>query len=141
METKDNAHFYIVAAKGWIEKDGKYLLARRGPEELHMPGVWSLPGGKVETETEEAHIIEKTLRLVPPHLEDVHQSVVGAGNGLESLDARELPLKRPGAAERVAPHGFDRAECAENIARQPHFTIAAPPDGAKNLVIGNAGRR
>lgn len=62
METKDNAHFYIVAAKGWIEKDGKFLLARRGPEELHMPGVWSLPGGKVETDTEEAHVIEKTLQ-------------------------------------------------------------------------------
>lgn len=60
MQTKDNANFFIVATKGWVEKDGLFLLARRGPEELHMPGVWSLPGGKVETEIE-PHILEKTL--------------------------------------------------------------------------------
>lgn len=61
MQTKDNANFFIVLAKGWVEKDGKFLLARRGPEELHMPGVWSLPGGKVETEITQ-NILQKTLR-------------------------------------------------------------------------------
>lgn len=60
MQTKDSANFFIVLVKGWVEKEGKFLLARRGPKELHMPGVWSLPGGKVELEIEQ-NILEKTL--------------------------------------------------------------------------------
>ncbi len=82
MQTQDNANFFIVMAKGWVEKDGKYLLARRGPKELHMPGIWSLPGGKVEQEIAE-HIIEKTLTkeieeevgiTVSPHMELVYNN-------------------------------------------------------------------
>ena len=53
MQTEDNAQFHIVCVKGWVEKDGKFLLAQRAFNELHHPGVWSLPGGKVETEIEE----------------------------------------------------------------------------------------
>jgi len=62
MQTKDNAQFHIVLVKGWVEKDGKFLLAKRGDQELHKPGIWSLPGGKVENETEEPDILQKTLR-------------------------------------------------------------------------------
>jgi len=62
MQTKDNAQFHIVAVKAWIEKDGKFLLAKRGPKELHKPNTWSLPGGKVEGETEEPNILQKTLK-------------------------------------------------------------------------------
>jgi ADP-ribose pyrophosphatase YjhB (NUDIX family) len=62
MQTKDNAHFHIVLVKGWIEKDGKFLLAKRSLKELHKPGVWSLPGGKVESEKEEPNILQKTLK-------------------------------------------------------------------------------
>lgn len=62
METQDNAQFHIVLVKGWVEKDGKFLLAQRSTKELHKGGSWSLPGGKVEDEVEEAHILENTLR-------------------------------------------------------------------------------
>lgn len=50
METKDHAKFYIVLVKGWIEYHGKFLLAQRGMNEVHKPGAWSVPGGKVEDE-------------------------------------------------------------------------------------------
>lgn len=64
MQTKDNAHFHIVLVKGWVEKDGKFLLAKRAATELHMPGVWSLPGGKIDKGNEKVqpHIVEKTLK-------------------------------------------------------------------------------
>lgn len=39
---------HIVLVKGWIEKEGKYLMAQRALTEHFMPGAWSLPGGKVE---------------------------------------------------------------------------------------------
>lgn len=62
MNTKDNANFFIVAVKAWVKKSDKYLLARRGLNEIHMPGVWSLPGGKVENDGEIVDVLQKTLK-------------------------------------------------------------------------------
>lgn len=61
MQTKDNAHFHIVLVKAWVEKDGKFLMAQRGSVELHKPGVWSLPGGKVDDEVKR-DILQATLK-------------------------------------------------------------------------------
>ncbi len=61
MKTQDNAQFHIVLVKGWVEKCGKYLMAKRGNTEPHKPGVWSLPGGKVENEVER-DILQSTLK-------------------------------------------------------------------------------
>jgi 8-oxo-dGTP pyrophosphatase MutT (NUDIX family) len=61
METKDNANFHIVLAKAWVEKDGKFLMGKRADTELHMPGAWSLPGGKVDNEVG-PHVVRDTLK-------------------------------------------------------------------------------
>jgi len=54
---------HIVLVTGIIEKDGKFLISQRSMEESHLPGWWSIPGGKVErTEKEEQDILEKTLK-------------------------------------------------------------------------------
>jgi len=50
-----------VSVKGWIKKDNKFLLTRRGEDEEHNPGLWALPGGKVET-TVEFLVLQKTLQ-------------------------------------------------------------------------------
>lgn len=47
---------------GVIEKKGKFLIAQRSFKEIQAPGLWSLPGGKVELYKEEPDILEKTLR-------------------------------------------------------------------------------
>ena len=60
MKTKDNANFFIVLVKGWVEKENQFLLARRSSKELQAPGAWSLPGGKIERAIEKG-ILEKTL--------------------------------------------------------------------------------
>lgn len=62
MKTKDNAQFHIVAVKAWVKKGDKYLLARRGMSEVHMPGVWSIPGGKVDDDGETVNILQETLK-------------------------------------------------------------------------------
>lgn len=62
MQTKDNAQFHIVAVKAWVKKGDKYLLARRGMNEVHMPGVWSIPGGKVDDDDETVNILQETLK-------------------------------------------------------------------------------
>lgn len=54
---------HIVLVTGVIEKNGKFLIAQRSFDESHLPGWWSIPGGKVErTDTIVQNILEKTLK-------------------------------------------------------------------------------
>jgi 8-oxo-dGTP diphosphatase len=62
MTTKDNAKFHIVAVKAWVKKGDKYLLARRGMNEVHMPGIWSIPGGKVDECGETVNTLQDTIK-------------------------------------------------------------------------------
>jgi 8-oxo-dGTP diphosphatase len=78
MKTEDNAHFHIVLVKAWIENNGRFLLAQRAPSELHVPGAWSLPGGKI-VDRLEPQILENTLK------EEVREEV-----GIEIDDRMEL---------------------------------------------------
>jgi ADP-ribose pyrophosphatase YjhB (NUDIX family) len=61
MHTKDNAQFHIIQAQGWVRKDDKFLLAQRSFKELQAPGVWSIPGGKVEGNVG-LGVVEETLK-------------------------------------------------------------------------------
>lgn len=79
MTTKDNAKFHIVAVKAWVKKGDKYLLARRGMNEVHMPGIWSIPGGKIDEGGDTVNILQETLKREV--LEEV---------GLEITDEMEL---------------------------------------------------
>lgn len=38
---------HFVVATAIIEKDGKYLIAKRAPHEKAHPNIWSVPGGKL----------------------------------------------------------------------------------------------
>jgi mutator protein MutT len=54
--------FYSVIVNAIIAHEGKILIAQRDFKDDHMPGMWSIPGGKVENiKDEEFSIIEKTL--------------------------------------------------------------------------------
>ena len=50
----------VVAAL--IEKDGKYLIARRSTGSEDVMGKWEFPGGKVEKEESEEHAIEREIK-------------------------------------------------------------------------------
>lgn len=50
----------VVAAL--IEKNGKYLIARRSTGSSDVLGKWEFPGGKVEKEESEEHAIEREIR-------------------------------------------------------------------------------
>lgn len=60
METKDNAIFFIVLVKCWVQKGNKFLIARRAETEVHAAGVWSIPGGKVD-EKDTDSVLQVTL--------------------------------------------------------------------------------
>ena len=44
---EDKAHYIVVT--GIIVKDGKFLIAKRSPNEKAFPSQWTVPGGKLET--------------------------------------------------------------------------------------------
>lgn len=57
----DKTHLILV--NGVVFKGDKVLVSQRSFDEPHMPGKWTIPGGKVERTTkEEFHVIEKTLK-------------------------------------------------------------------------------
>ena len=50
----------VVAAL--IEKDGKYLIARRSTGSEDVMGKWEFPGGKVEKDESEEYAIEREIK-------------------------------------------------------------------------------
>jgi 8-oxo-dGTP pyrophosphatase MutT (NUDIX family) len=44
-----NQYLHEVAITAIIVKDGKYLIMRRSPNKKRFPGMWTVPGGKMET--------------------------------------------------------------------------------------------
>lgn len=45
----ENKYLHEVAITAIIVKDGKYLITRRSPNKRRFPGMWTVPGGKLET--------------------------------------------------------------------------------------------
>ena len=49
MANKENQLLHEVVITAIIVKDGKYLVTRRSPNKKRFPGMWTVPGGKLET--------------------------------------------------------------------------------------------
>lgn len=68
----DNTLLHEVVVTAIIRKDGKYLVTRRSLSKKRFPGMWTVPGGKLETgdyvslpkDTKEYwyNVLEKVLR-------------------------------------------------------------------------------
>ena len=52
----------ITVVAALIEKDGKYLIARRATGAEDVLGKWEFPGGKVEQNEDELAAIEREIR-------------------------------------------------------------------------------
>ena len=44
-----NQHLHEVVITGIIVKDGTYLITRRSLQKKRFPGLFTVPGGKLET--------------------------------------------------------------------------------------------
>ena len=52
----------ITVVAALIEKEGKYLIARRSTGSSDVLGKWEFPGGKVEQEETEGNAIEREIK-------------------------------------------------------------------------------
>ena len=52
----------IIVVAALIEKDGKYLIARRSTGSEDVLGKWEFPGGKVEPNETEEQAIEREIK-------------------------------------------------------------------------------
>lgn len=46
----ENKYLHEVVVTAIIVKDGKYLITRRSAAKKRFPGMWTVPGGKLETD-------------------------------------------------------------------------------------------
>lgn len=68
----ENNNLHEVVITAILIKDGKYLITRRSPTKKRFPGMWTVPGGKLEasdylalpkdTEHYWYNVLEQTLR-------------------------------------------------------------------------------
>lgn len=54
-------HFKVIVSSIIFNEDHKVLLGKRSSTEDVFPGLWGIPGGKVEVEMTGVHTIEETL--------------------------------------------------------------------------------
>jgi len=47
---EQNQLLHEVVITAIIVKDGRYLITRRSPNKKRFPGMWTVPGGRLETE-------------------------------------------------------------------------------------------
>ena len=86
------------------------------------------------------HVVEVTVPIVAPDLEDIDHAFVRARDRLELLDAGILSFVGALVLETVAIDDFDGAIRANHVARQPDLAIAAEANQAQQFVIGNLWR-
>jgi len=83
----EKAHYVVVT--GIVIKYDKYLLARRSLEEAAFPGLWTVPGGKLNRSD-----YENSSKDTPDHwynvLEKLLQREVGEEVGLKIKNIRYL---------------------------------------------------
>ena len=76
------------------------------------------------------HIIDKTLGVPPPDLQNCHQAGVRARYRHEPLQTPEFAFIRVGMFESVTADNFYGVVGANHVARQPYFAVSAAPHAA-----------
>ena len=101
------------------------------------PHVGGYAVGGVRVVRQLHHIIKITSIIVAADLEDVHETLVSAGDRFEFLDAAEFTLVRSVMCESLPVDNFHSAIGAQSTLREPDFPIAAPSNFADQFVVRN----
>lgn len=128
---------HIILVNAVVEKDGRFLISQRSLNESHMPGWWSIPGGKVDrTEGGVDGVLVKTLKReireeVNVEIEDdpvlVHNGTFIRSTGHHVVEfmflcrwksGEALPLEDTQAVAWVDPRDLDKYEMDQEMKRR-----------------------
>jgi hypothetical protein len=87
------------------------------------------------------HVVEVSLGIVSPYVQNMNQAAGCAGDWFETLNAGKLTLEWPLAVEVPPPDDFYSAQRAHDIAGKPHLAVSSAADRPKQGVVGYRGRR
>ena len=51
-----------LAVKGFIVHDGKLLLMKRAHNDSFKPGIWELPGGRIEHDEDPRKALQREIK-------------------------------------------------------------------------------
>ncbi len=71
---ENDINLHIVLVQAWIYKHGKFLMSQRSLLDKQAPGMWSIPGGKVDLDLG-PNVVENTLKK--EILEEVNLRIQG----------------------------------------------------------------
>ena len=130
---------YIVAVEGVIVKDDQILITRRGLGEEHLPGILSIPGGKVEGKGNIPSIAEENL-----HREILEEVGITVAEKMVYLESKLFPIGEDQVADLVflcyyqagEPRPVDLDEVQEVMWMTYPKIIASPdiPDFTKQSI-------
>ena len=86
-------------------------------------------------------IVKEAPALVDAHLEDVDETLVGAGDGLKSADTRQFALERVLVGEGAPGDDLDRPVHARHAAGQPNLAVTAASDAPEQFVVRDRRKR
>ncbi|MBB2743788.1 UNVERIFIED_ORG: 8-oxo-dGTP diphosphatase [Microbispora rosea subsp. rosea] len=75
--TRGGRPAFVVNVEVFLERDGRWLLIRRGRREAHAPGTLAGVGGKVEVDGAGLDVLEETARREVA--EEIGVDITGAG--------------------------------------------------------------
>lgn len=102
---EQNQYLHEVAITAIVVKDGRYLITRRSVNKKRFPGMWTVPGGKMETDdylklpkdTEHYwyNVLERTLRREVKEEVGIDIDNIEYVTSLATIHS-DLPAPRPG---------------------------------------------
>ena len=98
----------VVAAL--IEKEGKYLIARRSTGDENVLGKWEFPGGKVQDGETEEHAIEREIK------EELNYSLEKAINIVIQIDRLSDGKRKVSSISEVVGLKDDKVKLKEIFA-------------------------
>jgi hypothetical protein len=100
--------------------------------------VLAVPGADGDGVRQFHHVIEVAVLVIAAHMIEVNQAFMLSGDWFELANAMELTLVRALILKVFPPDDLDRPKSSQGIPGHPDFAIAALPDEAYELVIGNS---
>ena len=101
------SNFKIITSIVLINEEGEFLLGKRSMDEDVFPGLWSIPGGKVEIANMEIHILENNVKREVLEEFGIEVYIGASGTVKDAINSfKQGILKKAEAGDAYGQHAF-----------------------------------